>query len=128
VGKPAAKQGDVVTATDTHLIQPPAPAGPFPAPHPFSGTLDTSLSPDVTIMGRAAVVVGSIATNVPHLPAGGSFVIPPLNRGQVAAGSATVTINGQPAARAGDVVTTCDDPGNMPVGTIQAAGTVTIGG
>jgi uncharacterized Zn-binding protein involved in type VI secretion len=79
-------------------------------------------------MGMPAAVVGSVATNVPHIPSGGSFVIPPLNRGQVTVGSATVTINGKPAARAGDVVTTCDDPANLPVGTIQAAGTVTIGG
>lgn len=128
MGKPAAKQGDAVTAVDTHLIQPPAPSGPFPAPHPFNGTLDASLSTNVTVMGMPVAVVGSMATNVPHLPAGGSFVVPPLNRAQVAAGSTTVFINGKAAARAGDTATTCDDPGNTPVGTIQAVGTVNIGG
>jgi uncharacterized Zn-binding protein involved in type VI secretion len=127
MGQPAAKQGDTVTAVDTHLIQPPAPSGPFPAPHPFNGTLDQNLSPDVNIMGLPAAVVGSIATNVPHIPAGGTFAIPPLNRGQVALGSATVFINKKAAARSGDTVTTCDDPGDMPIGTIQAAGTVNIG-
>lgn len=127
MGQPAAKQGDKVTGVDIHLIQPPAPSGPFPAPHPFDGTLDSGLSPDVNIMGKPAAVLGSIATNVPHLPAGGTFVIPPLNRGQVAAGSATVFINGKPAARAGDTATTCDDPAPMPVGTVLAVGTVNIG-
>jgi uncharacterized Zn-binding protein involved in type VI secretion len=128
VGKPAAKQGDRVTATDTHLIQPPGPSSPVPVPHPFNGTLDGSLSPDVNIQGRPAAVVGSTATNTPHIPSGGTFVNPPLNRAQVTVGRATVFINGKPAARAGDQAMTCDDPVNMPVGTVQAAGTVNIGG
>lgn len=127
MAQPAAKQGDKVTGVDTHLIQPPAPSGPFPAPHAFNGTLDAALSPDVKIMGRPAAVVGSMATNIPHLPAGGSFVVPPLNRGRVSVGSATVFINGKPAARAGDTAMTCDDPAEMPVGTVQATGTVFIG-
>jgi uncharacterized Zn-binding protein involved in type VI secretion len=42
-------------------------------------------------------------------------------------GSATVTINGKPAARAGDPVMTCNDPADMPTGTVVAAGTVVIG-
>lgn len=127
MGQPAAKQGDTVTAVDTRLIQPPAPSGPFPAPHPFNGTLDASLSPDVKIMGMPAATVGSMATNIPHLPAGGTFVIPPLNRAQVSVGSATVFINGKAAARSGDPALTCDDPANTPVGTVQAVGTVNIG-
>lgn len=128
MGRPAAKQGDAITGLDVHLIQPPAPSGPFPVPHPFNGTLDAGLSPDVTVLGLAAAVVGSTATNAPHLPAGGSFVVPPSNRGRVAAGSATVFINGKPAARAGDAAHTCNDPADAPVGTVQAFGTVTIGG
>ena len=43
-------------------------------------------------------------------------------------GSATVTIGGQPAARAGDIATTCNDPADLPVGTVVAAGTVMVGG
>jgi uncharacterized Zn-binding protein involved in type VI secretion len=128
MGQPAAKQGDLVTALDMHLIQPPGPTAPVLVPHPFNGTLDGSLSTNVNIMGQPAAVVGSTATNSPpHLPAGGTFVIPPLNRGQVITGSATVKINGQPAARSGDTVSTCNDPVDAPVGTIQAVGTVNIG-
>jgi uncharacterized Zn-binding protein involved in type VI secretion len=42
-------------------------------------------------------------------------------------GSVTVLINGQGAARAGDTATTCNDPADLPVGTVVAAGTVLIG-
>ncbi len=127
MGLPAAKQGDRVVAVDIHLIQPPAPSGPIPLPHPFNGTLDGNLSTDVNVMGKPAAVVGSTATNTPHIPSGGSFVNPPMNRAQVSVGSATVFINGKPAARAGDTAITCDDPANTPVGTVQAVGTVNIG-
>ena len=43
-------------------------------------------------------------------------------------GSATVLINGKMAARNGDTALTCNDPVDMPVGTVVAAGTVMIGG
>lgn len=126
---PAAKQGDRVTALDTHLIQPPGTSPPVPIPHPFSGLLDGGLSPDVRIAGRPAATVGSTATNTPpHLPQGGSFVVPPKNQARVIAGSATVFINGKPAARAGDTALTCNDPVDLPAGTVVAAGTVRIGG
>ena len=129
MGSPAAKQGDRVTALDVHLIQPPATSPPVPTPHHFSGILDGSLSSDVNVMGMPAATVGSTATNTPpHIPIGGTFVIPPKNRGQVVKGSATVFINGKPAARAGDTALTCNDPVDLPVGTVVAAGTVLIGG
>jgi uncharacterized Zn-binding protein involved in type VI secretion len=38
-----------------------------------------------------------------------------------------VFINGRAAARDGDQVTTCNDPVDVPVGRITAAGTVRIG-
>jgi uncharacterized Zn-binding protein involved in type VI secretion len=38
-----------------------------------------------------------------------------------------VLIGGQPAARLGDPVTTCNDPADLPVGQVVAAGTVLIG-
>jgi uncharacterized Zn-binding protein involved in type VI secretion len=129
MGPIAAKQGDRVVATDMHLIQPPAPVPPSPVPHPFSGPITLGCVPDVLIEGRAAAVVGSVALNQPpHVPIGGSFVIPPRNRGTIVQGSATVLIGGQPAARAGDAVSTCNDPVDLPVGHIVAAGTVFIGG
>jgi uncharacterized Zn-binding protein involved in type VI secretion len=131
MGQPAAKQGDQVTGVDTHIIMVPSPGGPVPTPipHPFAGMLDGSLSPNVKIMGMAAAVVGSTATNMPpHIPQGGPFQMPPSNRGQIIMGSMTVLINGKQAARNGDTANTCNDPADMPVGTVIAAGTVLIGG
>jgi uncharacterized Zn-binding protein involved in type VI secretion len=132
MGQPAAKQGDQITGMDTHIIMVPSPGGPVPTPipHPFNGMLDGSLSPDVKIMGLAAAVVGSTATNTPpHIPLGGGpFQVPPSNRGQIIMGSLTVLINGKQAARNGDTANTCNDPADMPVGTVIAVGTVMIGG
>lgn len=134
MGQPAAKQGDQVIATDTHIVMvpaPPAPPIPTPLPHPFSGLLDGALSPDVEIMGRPAATVTSTAKNLPpHLPTppGTAFQKPPANRAVVQLGSATVHINGKPAARNGDVALTCNDPVDLPVGTVVAVGNVLIGG
>ena len=131
MGQPAAKQGDQVVATDTHIVMIPSPGGPVPTPlpHPFVGQLDGSLSKDVNVGGKPAAVQGSTATNTPsHIPQGGPFQKPPSNKGTVQVGSTTVLINGKPAARNGDKVMTCNDPADLPVGTIVAAGTVLIGG
>lgn len=129
MGQPAAKQGDRITATDIHLIQPPGPTSPVPVPHPFSGIIDGNLSGDVKIEGRAAATVNSTATNTPpHIPQGGTFVVPPKNRATIITGSLTVSINGRQAARAGDTALTCNDPVDMPVGQVVAQGTVSIGG
>ncbi len=129
MGQPAARQGDRITAIDTHLIQPPGPTSPVPVPHPFSGIIDGGTSADVTIGGAAAATKDSTATNTPpHLPIGGSFVNQPSNKGTIVTGSMTVTINGKAAARAGDTAKTCNDPTDLPVGTVVAVGTVTIGG
>jgi uncharacterized Zn-binding protein involved in type VI secretion len=131
MGQPAAKQGDQIVATDTHIVMIPSPGGPVPTPlpHPFAGQLDGSLSGDVNIEGKAAAVQGSTATNTPaHVPQGGPFQKPPSNRATVQLGSGTVLINGKPAARNGDKAMTCNDPADLPAGTIVAAGTVLIGG
>lgn len=126
---PAAKQGDQVTATDTHMIQPPSTAPPVATLLPFTGIIDGSLSSDVTIEGLPAATVGSTATNTPpHIAAPGTFVNPPSNKGTITTGSATVFINSKPAARSGDTAITCNDPVDLPVGTVVAAGTVDIGG
>ena len=42
-------------------------------------------------------------------------------------GSATVKINGKKAARNGDTAETCNDPSDLPAGTVIASGTVMIG-
>jgi uncharacterized Zn-binding protein involved in type VI secretion len=129
MGQPAAKQGDQITATDTHLIQPPGTAPPVPTPHPFTGIIDGSLSSDVKIMSRPAATVNSTATNTPpHIPIGGMFVKPPSNRATIVLGSTSVFINRKPAARNGDKALTCNDPVDLPVGTVVAVGTVNIGG
>jgi len=134
MAQPAAKQNDMVTATDTHIVMVPQPSGPpvpTPLPHPFSGMLNGNLSPTVKIMGLPAATVGSIAQNQPpHIPTppGTAFQIPPTNTGTVMMGSTTVMINGKPAARNGDTVQTCNDPAPAPVGQIIAVGTVMIGG
>ena len=132
MGQPAAAQGDKVMAVDTHILLVPSPGGPVPTPmpHPFSGTLTGGLSTSVKIGGKAAAVVGSTATNTPsHIPANpaAQFQKQPANKGTVQQGSTTVKINGKPAARHGDPVTTCNDPADQPAGKIIAGGTVTIG-
>lgn len=127
---PAAKQGDRLVATDTHVVMVPSPTGevPTPLPHPFNGVIDGRLCRDVKIMGRPAAVAGSTATNTPaHVPQGGRFQRPPSNRGEIVTGSATVFINGKPAARNGDTAKTCNDPTDLPVGKVVATGTVLIG-
>ena len=128
MGQPAAKQGDQVTATDTHLVQPPAPGPPVPTPLPFAGIINGGLSSNVNIMGMPAATINSTANNLPpHVPPGGAFVKPPSNQATIITGSATVMINGNPAARNGDTATTCNDPADLPIGTVVATGTVNIG-
>jgi uncharacterized Zn-binding protein involved in type VI secretion len=129
MGQPAAKQGDRIVAVDTHIVMGPT-GPPTPLPHPFAGIIGGSLSNNVRITGLPAATVGSTADNVPpHIPTppGTSFQGPPANKGTVQAGSPTVRINGKPAARNGDQAMTCNDPADLPVGTIIAAGTVLIG-
>jgi len=133
MGQPAAKQGDQIVAVDTHIVMVPAPPGPpvpTPLPHPFAGMIGGALSADVKIMGKPAAVVGSTADNSPpHLPTppGVSFQKPPTNKATIQIGSPTVKINGKPAARAGDKALTCNDPADLPAGTVVAVGTVMIG-
>lgn len=128
MGMPAAKQGDKIVATDMHLIQPPTPSSPVLVPHPFMGTIDGGLSGDVMIMGKPAATVTSTATNTPaHVPAGGTFVNPPTNRGTINKGSETVFINGKSAARNSDMAMTCKDPPDTAPGKVVAVGTVLIG-
>jgi uncharacterized Zn-binding protein involved in type VI secretion len=129
MGNPAAKQGDQVTAVDTHIVVLPAPASPAPLPHPFAGQISGGLSNNVKIMGKPAAVLGSTADNTPpHVPQGTGFQKPPSNKATIQQGSPTVKINGKPAARAGDKALTCNDPSDLPAGTVVVAtSTVMIG-
>lgn len=132
MGQPAAKKGDTIVGLDIHIIMNPSPSGtvPTPTPHPFSGIIDGNLSQDVNIMGMPAATLDSTATNSPpHIPIGaGPFQKPPSNKAQIIKGSMTVYINGKPAARAGDTALTCNDPVDLPNGTVVAMSTVLIGG
>ena len=131
MGQPAAKQGDQVMATDIHIVMIPSPGGPVPTPlpHPFTGMLDGGLSQNVNVQGMPAAMQGSTATNTPsHIPQGGPFQSPPKNQGTIQMGSGTVNVNGKALARNGDTCTTCNDPSDVPGGTIIAAGTVMVGG
>jgi len=111
------------------MPQPPGPPVPTPSPLPFAGILDGGLSTNVKISGMPAATVGSTADNVPpHVPAApGSFQRPPANKATIQQGSATVKINGKPAARNGDKALTCNDPADLAAGTVIAVGSVLIG-
>ena len=131
---PAAKQNDIVQAVDIHIVMVPSPGGPVPTPlpHPFVGQLNSGLATSVKVEGMPAAMVDSVAKAVPaHIPTppGTSFQKPPKNEGKVFMGSATVLIEGKPAARMGDQCMTCNDPSDLPVGTIiSTTATVLIGG
>jgi len=132
MGQPAAKKGDQITAVDTHVVMVPSPGGPVPTPlpHPFAGIIGGGVSSDVNIMGMPAATVDSTADNAPpHVPTppGTSFQQPPSNKATIKIGSPTVKINGKMAARNGDTAETCNDPSDLPVGTVIAVGTVMIG-
>ncbi|MEW6733653.1 MAG: PAAR domain-containing protein [Acidobacteriota bacterium] len=129
MGQPAAKQGDKIIATDMHMVT--LPDGSVTTlPHQFNGTINSSLSANVKIMGLPAAMVGSTADNTPpHVPTapGTVFQRVPTNKATISIGSTTVMINGKMAARNGDIAQTCNDPTDLPAGTVQANGTVYIG-
>ncbi len=119
-------------ATDIHIVLVPTPTGttPTPLPHPFTGIINGELSSDVNIMGLPAATVGSTADNTPaHIPTppGTAFQKSPSNKATIKIGSTTVKFNGKAAARSGDTAETCNDPADLPIGTVIAAGTVLIG-
>ncbi len=132
MGLPAAKQNDRIVGVDTHIVMVPSPGGPVstPLPHLFTGMINGNLSSNVKIMGCPAATVDSTADNTPpHLPTppGTSFQKPPSNKATIKVGSPTVKINGKMAARNGDSAMTCNDPADLPSGTVIAVGTVLIG-
>ncbi|MBX9243196.1 PAAR domain-containing protein [Actinotalea ferrariae] len=127
----AAREDDTVTGTDTHIVLVPSGTGTTPVAQtlPFAGRLRRGLSTDVTIDGRPAAVVGSVAVNAPkHVPVGGTFQRPPSDQGTVDGGSRTVLIDGRAAARVGDRVVTCNDPTDAATAAISSgSGTVEVG-
>ena len=120
----AARQNDPVIGLDIHIVMIPAPPGPeipTPLPHPFTGKISGGVSTNVKINGQGAALAGSEVQNSPsHTAMGPRFQKNPTNKGKVLIGSPTVKINGKMAARMGDMVMTCNDPADMPMGSITA--------
>lgn len=130
MGQPVAKEGDRVTATDTHIVLVPSPAGPVPTPlpSPFVGVIDGALSPTVKADDKPVATDGSTATNQPaHVPAGGSFQVPPSNRATILAPAGSVFADGRVLAKNGDTAMTCNDPADLPIGKVIAVSTVLVG-
>ena len=129
MSQPAAKEGDLISGTDSHQEIIPGPTGTIiQSDLPFSGPIDGGLSSNVKINGRYAATVGSTAKNNPeHQPSKGTFVKPPTNSGEVTTGSDKVKINNKKAARNNDQATTCNDAGNSNNSTVQASSTVYFG-
>lgn len=127
MGKPIAKDGDLVVGLDTHVILVPSPGGPVPTPMPmpFSGPLQKDLSSTVFVANAAVAVVGSGASNLPpHIPTGGPFQTPPQNAGTITTGSSTVFADEKAVARDGDSAKCCNDPSDQETGHVIAVGTV----
>ena len=117
----AARDTDSVGGSDIHFVIIPTPSGevPIPIPHAFSASINKAVSDNVKVNGLGAATMGSETQNQPtHIAKGSRFQKQPTNKGTVQMGSASVMINGQPAARLGDTVLTCADPSDMPNGTI----------
>jgi uncharacterized Zn-binding protein involved in type VI secretion len=128
VGKPVAKKGDRVTATDTHLVIPAGGGPPVPTPLAYDGDIKQDLCASVFSERRAVAVVGSTSVMTPgHVAAPGSFTDPPSNQGHVIVGSPTVYAERKALARDGDVARTCNDPTDLPVGKVVASGSVYSG-
>lgn len=128
MGSGAAGQDDLIRAMDQHQVQPTGGGPAASVPLPFAGRLDGGLSANVKVMGRAAAMEGSTATNDPRhqAPGGTVFVKEPSNRGTIQSGSATVKINGKAAARDGDPAMTCNDPADRAEGRVEVAGKPTV--
>jgi len=121
--KAGAKQGDLIVANDTHLVSGASVVATF------QGPLSAELSEDVLSDNRNVATVGSIAHCAPpHVPpTGKSFDVPPHHRATVVIGSDTVLVNNKAYASDGDPAETCNDPVDLPVGLVQAAGTILVG-
>ena len=127
---PAAVMGDRVSGVcTTHLVPNPTSGAPQPVPSlPFSAPLLQNLAMTVVIGGKPAATVGSMGLNTPPhvgLHPTDPFALPLSQQGTVVGGSATVLIEGKPAARTGSAVTMC---AGLPGTLTGTAAAVLIGG
>lgn len=130
MGAPAAVMGDRIMGTCAiHMIPNPATGAPQPGPPlPFSAPLLQGLATKVLIANKPAAVQGSSGFNVPPhvgLHPSDPFMVPTQQEGRVVMGSATVFIEGKPAAKTGSTVIICAGQPGQLAGT---AATVLIGG
>jgi uncharacterized Zn-binding protein involved in type VI secretion len=130
MGEPAVVMNDRVTG-QCLIHQVPNPASgapqPSPAPLPFSAPLVQGLAATVLAQGKPMAVQGSWGLNTPPhvgLHLSDPFALPTAQRGSVVAGSATVQLEGKPAAKTGSTVTCCQEPGQLA----GSATSVSIGG
>jgi uncharacterized Zn-binding protein involved in type VI secretion len=129
MGTPAAVLGDQITGScPLHQIPNPTTGAPQPAPPlPFAAPLLQGLATKTFIGGKPAAVQGSSGLNTPPHPGlhpSDPFMVATTQRGQVAAGSTSVLIEGRPAARTGSACTICaGKPGQLT----GSAATVLIG-
>jgi uncharacterized Zn-binding protein involved in type VI secretion len=129
MGKPVARQGDMVTTSCLHKVKgqppgaPPPPQVIAPLPHPFNATIEQNLSTTVKIGGKFVALQGSQGKAIVHppLPPPGTaplgYVNLPNNQAEITQGSTTVKIQGKPVARIGDPVKTCSE-GPPPHGVV----------
>jgi uncharacterized Zn-binding protein involved in type VI secretion len=129
MGEPAATQGDRVTGTCvSHQIPNPTSGAPQPAgPLPFSAPLVQGLANTVVIEKKSAAIMGSSGFNTPPhigLHVSDPNLAPNTQLGRVTGGSATVSIEGTPAAKTGSPSACCAQPGQLA----GSATSVLIGG
>jgi hypothetical protein len=125
---PVATEGDLVEATDTHIVLVPSSGGPVPTPVslPFAGRIDGAVCTSVRADERLVAVDGSTATNQPSHVAPSPFQTPPANKATVLVPAGTVYAEGKLVARSGDRALTCNDPADLAVGEVVASGTVVL--
>ncbi|MGH8899275.1 MAG: PAAR domain-containing protein [Egibacteraceae bacterium] len=129
MGTPAAVMGDRISATCAAHMIPGAMGAPQPSPPlPFSAPLLQGLATKVLIAGKPAAVQGSSGYNAPPhvgLHPSDPFMVSMQQQGTVVMGSATVLIEGKPAAKTGSTCVVC---GGLPGQLVGTAATVLIGG
>lgn len=130
MSKPIAKEDDLVTGQDIHIVMVPSPGGPIPTPTPlpFQAKLTTRLSTTFFVDNKAVAIEGSGGYNEPpHIAPAGPFQTPPSNRCTVEQGSSVLLIDGKGVVRVGDPAKTCNDPADAPNGTVVGSSSLFVG-